>query len=430
MKWLYLISFLDEHKINYTNALVLGIKHKEQTNLEYEEDIQEISLLCDTLGLDVVDAVHHNLRKIYPATFISKQKATQVINQAKELECDNIIINAEISPAQMKNLQNIAAYDVRILDRTGVIIDIFSVHAKSGEAKTQVGLAKLEYMLPRLTKQWTHLERQMGGTGTRGGPGEKQIEIDRRLIRKDIDKLKKDLHKFQKTRITQNQNRIETFQVSLVGYTNAGKSSLMNIMTASDVYVEDELFATLDSTTKSLELNVNRKALLSDTVGFIQKLPHELVASFRSTLSDIQSADLILKVVDSNYFNIKMHIATIEDTIKMIGCDNIPTCFVFNKIDLITNQEPKSLMNRYPGSIFTSAYKGIGIDTINSHISRLASKDFIEKELRIKYSNLNLLDDIYGTLDVLERKDLDSHVLIKAKGLQQSFNRITAKIKT
>ena len=409
---------------------MLGIQHKEQTNLEYEEDIQEISLLCKTLGLAVVDSVHHNLRRIYPATFISKEKASQIINQAKELKCDNIIINTEISPAQMKNLQNIAAYDVRILDRTGVIIDIFSVHAKTGEAKTQVGLAKLEYMLPRLTKQWTHLERQMGGTGTRGGPGEKQIEIDRRLIRKDIDKLKKDLRKIQKTRITQNQNRLETFQVSLVGYTNAGKSSLMNAITDSDVYVKDELFATLDSTTKTLALNVNRRALISDTVGFIQKLPHELVASFRSTLSDIQNANLIFKVVDSNYFNNNMHIATIEDTIGTIDCEGIPTCFIFNKIDLISNEKLKSLMKRYPGSIFTSADKKIGIDTINNYISTLASRNFIEKTLKIKYSNFNILDEIYKNLDVLERKDLDTHVSIKAKGLKKTFDRILSKIKT
>ena len=321
-------------------------------------------MLCKTLGLQIVEECQHNLRKVYPATYISKQKASEIINKAKELNCDNIVINAEITPGQMKNLQDIAGFEIRILDRTGIIIDIFSIHAKTGEAKSQVSLAKLEYMLPRLTRQWTHLERQMGGTGTRGGPGEKQIEIDRRLIRKDIDKLKKDLIRIQNSRKTQNKHRSAAFQVSLVGYTNAGKSSLMNVLTNSDVYVKNELFATLDSTTKKLELNVNKASVISDTVGFIQKLPHELVASFRSTLSDIKDSDLILKVVDSSYSNIDMHIMTIEDTIKSIECDKIETCFVFNKIDLISTKRLKTLMNRFPGSIFTSALKKLAMKTL------------------------------------------------------------------
>ena len=215
-----------------------------------------------------------------------------------------------------------------------------------------------------------------------------------------------------------------------MGYTNAGKSSLMNVLTNSEVYVKDELFATLDSTTKSLKLNVNRRALISDTVGFIQKLPHELVASFRSTLSDIKNADLILKVVDSNYLNINMHISIIEETIKTIGCKDVQTCYVFNKIDLISNEKLKSLMKRYPGSIFTSAHKEIGIDSINTYISMLASKDFIEKKIEIDYSNLSLLDEIYKSLDVCERKDLENYVSIKAKGLKHAFDRILSKIKT
>ena len=330
----------------------------------------------------------------------------------------------------MKNLQNLAGYDIRILDRTGIIIDIFSVHAQTGEAKTQVSLAKLEYMLPRLTRQWTHLERQMGGTGTRGGPGEKQIEIDRRLIRKDIDKLKKDLIRIQKSRATQNKHRSTAFQVSLVGYTNAGKSSLMNILTDSNVYVKNELFATLDSTTKKLELNVNKTSVISDTVGFIQKLPHELVASFRSTLSDIQGSDLILKVVDSSYSNIEMHIKTIDDTIKSIECDKTESRFVFNKIDLISTERLKTLMKRFPGSIFTSAFKKIGHENLISNISDLASIDFIYRTIKIKYSDLSIIDYIYKNLDVYVRKDTDKYVEISAKGPKSIFKKIDGLIKT
>ena len=392
--------------------------------------MQEIELLSKTLGLSVLNVLQHNLRKIHPATFISKEKATQIIEQAKLLECDNIIINAEISPAQMKNLQNLAGYDVRILDRTGIIIDIFSVHAKTGEAKTQVSLAKLEYMLPRLTRQWSHLERQMGGTGTRGGPGEKQIEIDRRLVRRDINKLQKDLKKIQKSRLIQNENRSEAFQVSLVGYTNAGKSSLMNLLSNADVYVKDELFATLDATTRVLNLDINIKALISDTVGFIQKLPHELVASFRSTLSDIKNSNLILKVVDSNYININMHISTIEETIDSIDCKKIPTLYIFNKIDLISNEQLKALMKKFPDSIFTSANKNIGVDRLKTFISKLASKKHIKKTIKLDYSNLKILDNIYKTLDILDRKNLEDHILIKAKGSKENFEKILAKLKT
>ncbi len=409
---------------------MLGIKEVDQNSIEYNEDIEEVSLLCKTLGLQIVENCQHNLRKIYPATYISKQKASEIINKAKELHCDNIVINAEITPGQMKNLQDIAGYDIRILDRTGIIIDIFSVHAQTGEAKTQVSLAKLEYMLPRLTRQWTHLERQMGGTGTRGGPGEKQIEIDRRLIRRDIDKLKNDLIRIQKSRRTQNKHRSSAFQISLVGYTNAGKSSLMNVLTDSDVYVKNELFATLDSTTKKLKLNVNKASVISDTVGFIQKLPHELVASFRSTLSDIQNSDLILKVVDSSYSNIDMHILTIEDTIKSIQCDKIQTRFVFNKIDLITSERLKALMKRFPGSIFTSAFRRIGHENLISNISDLASTDFIKRTIKIKYYDLSIIDYIYKNLDVYKRKDTSRYVEISAKGPKSIFKKIDGLIKT
>ena len=335
------------------------------------------------MGLSLIDINSHNLKKIYPATYISKAKAEQIINIAKELKCENIIINVDITPSQMKNLQDIAGYEIRILDRTAVIIDIFSVHAQSGEAKTQVNLAKLEYMLPRLTKQWTHLERQMGGTGTRGGPGEKQIEIDRRLIRKDIVKLKKDLNKIQKRRITQNNSRKNSFQVSLVGYTNAGKSTIMNSLAKSDVYVKNELFATLDSTTRSLSIKNKKNVLLSDTVGFIQKLPHELVASFRSTLSDIKNSNLILKIIDSNYFNIEMHISTIENTLEEIESIDIPYVYVFNKIDLISNDRLETLKKRYENSIFISAVKDIGLEEIIDFISRLTSKDYISKTIKM-----------------------------------------------
>ena len=396
---------------------------------ELKEDLQEIQLLSETLGIDIVDTSIHNLKTIHPSTFISKRKAEEIVRKAKMLECNNIILNDDISPAQMKNLQNIAGFDVRILDRTGIIIDIFNIHAKSNESKKQVELAKLEYMLPRLTRQWTHLERQMGGTGTRGGPGEKQIEIDRRLIRKEIDKLKKDLSKISQSREIQRKKRSEAVCVSLAGYTNAGKSSLMNRLTGANVYIENELFATLDSTTKILDLDISQKILLSDTVGFIQKLPHELVASFQTTLSDIKRADLILKVIDSSYINLSMHIDTIEKTLKELNSSMINSVFVFNKIDLIDNKQIKVLLKRYPESIFISCQDNSGIDYLIEYIKNSIREKYIQKTLKIKYSQLNYINDIYENLDVLKREDKESYILIKVEGNKEKIKWVQSKLK-
>ena len=397
---------------------------------ELEEDIREIQLLSETLGIDIVDISTHNLKTIHPSTFISKRKAEEIVRKAKMLECNNIILNDDISPAQMKNLQNIAGFDVRILDRTGIIIDIFNIHAKSNESKKQVELAKLEYMLPRLTRQWSHLERQMGGTGTRGGPGEKQIEIDRRLIRREIDKLKKDLSKISQSREIQRKKRNEAVCVSLAGYTNAGKSSLMNRLTGANVYIENELFATLDSTTKILDLDISQKILLSDTVGFIQKLPHELVASFQTTLSDIKRADLILKVIDSSYSNLSMHIDTIEKTLKELNSSTINSIFVFNKIDLIDNKQIKVLLKRYPESIFISCQDNSGIDYLIEYIKNSIRERYIQKTLKIKYSQLNYINDIYENLDVLKRQDKENYILVKVEGSKEKIKWIQSKLKT
>ncbi|MAQ42914.1 MAG: GTPase HflX, partial [Candidatus Marinimicrobia bacterium] len=317
-----------------------------------------------------------------------------------------------------------------ILDRTGIIIDIFNIHAKSNESKKQVELAKLEYMLPRLTRQWSHLERQMGGTGTRGGPGEKQIEIDRRLIRREIDKLKKDLSKISQSREIQRKKRNEAVCVSLAGYTNAGKSSLMNRLTGANVYIENELFATLDSTTKILDLDISQKILLSDTVGFIQKLPHELVASFQTTLSDIKRADLILKVIDSSYSNLSMHIDTIEKTLKELNSSTINSIFVFNKIDLIDNKQMKVLLKRYPESIFISCQDNSGIDYLIEYIKNSIRERYIQKTLKIKYSQLNYINDIYENLDVLKRQDKENYILVKVEGSKEKIKWIQSKLKT
>ena len=242
---------------------------------------------------------------------MGKGKSKIIVNQAHELNCNIILFNEELSPTHVKNLQKLAGKKIKIIDRTGIILYIFSRNAKTKESKKQVELAQLEYMLPRLTRQWTHLERQMGGIGTRGGPGETQIEIDRRLIRKQISKLKKHLEKISRVRYTQNEGRKNAYKIALVGYTNAGKSTLLKALTGENVYIKDQLFATLDTTTRRLDLSKELPVLISDTVGFIHNLPHNLVASFRSTLSEVNEADLILKVVDCSSSYFKTHLNTI-----------------------------------------------------------------------------------------------------------------------
>ena len=260
--------------------------------------LDELDLLADTAGAEVVGRVTQRLSRINPSFFVGKGKAEQIIGQAKMLNVDLILFDDELSPAQIKNYHRMAD-DIKIMDRSGLILDIFQKHAQTREAKTQVELAFCQYLLPRLTRQWTHLERQMGGIGTRAGMGETQIEIDRRLIRDRISKLKKDLKRIDRERYTQSQRRKNEFRVAMVGYTNAGKSSIMNRLTNSHVLVENKLFATLDSTTLLIVEDSRPKILLADTVGFIKNLPHELIAAFRSPLGTIKDADLLLHIVDA-----------------------------------------------------------------------------------------------------------------------------------
>ena len=313
----------------FTNTLI-----KDQQN-----QMDELEGLVTTLGAKVIDKVIQYRKKIDVKYFIGKGKLKSIYESALENKCKYVIINNDISPSHIKNIQKFFKKDLIVMDRAGVILDIFNKHAKTKEAKTQIKLAQLEYFLPRLTRQWTHLERQMGGVGTRGGPGETQIEIDRRLIRNQIIKLKKDLNKITTSRTTQNKSRKNIFKVSLVGYTNAGKSSLMNSIALSDNYVKDELFATLDTSTKKINISNKISFLLSDTVGFIRNLPDNLVASFRSTLGEIIDSDLILKVVDISSDELEVHIETINSVLNHLKISDQDFLIIFNKIDKLSDSE-------------------------------------------------------------------------------------------
>tara|TARA_Y100001968_G_C19427424_1_gene755165 strand:+ start:790 stop:2055 length:1266 start_codon:yes stop_codon:yes gene_type:complete len=383
-----------------------------QSDSDANEDIHELSLLAQTLSFSVLGEQILNLRKITPSTYYGKGQIKSIGGKVSALKCNHVIFNDEISPSQYKNIQKLLDKKIKIFDRTGLILEIFKRNAKTKESKFQVELASLQYMLPRLTGQWTHLERQMGGVGTRGGPGEKQIEIDRRLIGVRITKLKKELSNIKKNRKVQSSGRKNIFRASLVGYTNAGKSSLLNALTAPDTtYVKNKLFATLDTTTKSVEVLKNKKVLITDTVGFIKNLPHNLVASFRSTFEEVDSSDLILTVVDAsqNRRNIKDHISTIESTLNQMKIKISRNILVFNKIDLLTDSTSINyLKKKYPESVFISAREHIMIDRIKEIINSVVSENQSIKIVKVPFEKTSLINKIYNQFDILsniQRKD-------------------------
>ena len=407
-------------------AFLVGVILKGSSRVQIEEQLEELKFLADTAGADIIGKFTQNRSRPDPATFIGKGKAETIINQASELDCNLIIFNDDISPTQIKNLQKIAGETTKVIDRTGLILDIFTKHAKTKEAKTQVQLAQLEYFLPRLTRIWTHLERQMGGIGTRAGAGETQIEIDRRLIRNQIAKLKRELTAIEKQRKVQNNRRENAFRIALVGYTNAGKSTLMNALTDADVLVQDQLFATLDTTTRKLEnIEVGIPVLLSDTVGFIRNLPHNLIASFRSTLGEIRDVDLLLKVFDASSDNIHEHIDTVEEVLKEMDMPNKTNIIVLNKIDAITDpQQLSGLKTRFKEASFISSLKNIGLKELSDRIEKTITSEFQKDVFHLSFKQTKLLDTIYTLTRVLKKKSDYNGIRLEVEGNRESLDKI------
>ena len=406
-------------------ALLVAVQFSDTSEEDIHIQLDELELLADTAGAISENRIVQRRTRIDAATFVGKGKITSIISQAKELKVHLIIFNDELSPTQIKNIQKLAGDAIKVLDRTGLILDIFDSHARSKEAKTQIKLARLEYMLPRLTRQWTHLERQMGGVGTRGGPGEAQIEIDRRLIRNQITKLKLDLKKIQQQHETQTQSRDKIYKIALVGYTNAGKSTLMKALTGSDVYIQDQLFATLDTTTRKVELGGGISFILSDTVGFIRKLPHDLVASFRSTLSEVKDADLILCVCDASSPQMNAHIKTIDEVLKSLDITHENQLTVINKIDLVKDIDLiKGLNMAYPDAQLISAHKSLKINQLKNKIVDIIKSKFIRKILKLRYDQLKNIDMIYDGLNVISRKDKYDGIEIEVEGDVQAVVKI------
>lgn len=317
-------------------AVLVGLITQQQPEPRLKEYLDELEFLVLTAGGNCLKRFIQKMDKPHPATFIGKGKVEEVHQYVMAEVVDMIIFDDELSPAQVKNLENIFK-DVKILDRTTLILDIFASRARTAHAKTQVELAQLQYLLPRLTRMWTHLERQKGGIGMRG-PGESQMESDRRAIRNKIAILKDKLRDIDRTMAIQRKSRGEYIRVALVGYTNVGKSTLMNLISKSDVFAENKLFATLDTTVRKVTIG-NLPFLLSDTVGFIRKLPTQLVESFKSTLDEVREADILLHVVDVSHPNFEEHITVVKNTLKDIQALDKPTLLVFNKTDKYENPD-------------------------------------------------------------------------------------------
>jgi GTP-binding protein HflX len=364
-------------------ALLVGIE-RGAADWPIEQSLIELERLVDTAGAEVVGSVSQRLKTPNARTFIGKGKVVEVAAAAQALSADIVVFDDELTPTQQSNLERELGSEskggrrgIKIIDRTALILDIFALHATSREGRLQVRLAQNQYLLPRLRGMWAHLAagRMGGGVGSRFGEGESQLEVDRRMVRKRIGQIRSELKKVQNERATQRKARLDSgmYRIALAGYTNAGKSSLINRLTDAEVLAYDKLFATLDSTTRRLVLPEGRELVITDTVGFIQKLPTTLIEAFKSTLDEIVNADLILHVVDSSAPQREAQMRAVSDVLTQIGAQDIPQLVVYNKTDLLNGEEMVGLTARYPQALQVSAQTGEGIDSLLARIEQTAN---------------------------------------------------------
>jgi GTP-binding protein HflX len=334
----------------------------------FEEDMAEMQLLCGTAGAGIAEIVVQKRPAPDTTTFLGRGKINEISALLKSTGSTTVIVDAELSPGQVRNIEKII--EGKVIDRSQLILDIFAKHAKTNEARIQVELAQLRTLYPRLTHAWTHFSQQVGGIGTRG-PGEKQLEVDRRLIQKQINELNVRLRKIERSRATQRSSRQQMFKAALVGYTNVGKSSLLNALSGSRVLVENKLFATLDTATRRTYIEGAGTLVISDTVGFLRKLPHHLVASFKSTLEESAFSDLLLVVADASSSWIEAQLATVNQVLTEVGAGDVPRLLIFNKTDLVTDPfERKRLDLAWPEAIFVSARSDSDMAALKRHIGR------------------------------------------------------------
>jgi len=382
-----------------------------------DEHLRELERLADTAGAEVVGILTQQLDRPHPGTYLGKGKIDELKSMVAEKKATLIIFDDELSPSQGKNVEDIVG--TRVVDRAELILDIFATRARSSEAKMQVELAQLEYTLPRLTRMWTHLEKFRGGIGVRG-PGETQLETDRRLINHRIKLLKERLAHVQQNRAVQRQSRANAFKASIVGYTNAGKSSILRGMTgAADVHVEDRLFATLDPLTREVDLGENAHALLTDTVGFIRKLPHHLVASFRATLEETRDADLLLHVVDASHPLWEEQRLVVDQVLMELGLADQPVLLVFNKMDLLSESDALALQERVtalvPNAVFVSTETENGLDPLSRALRHAMRARRPVVEVWLQPSDGKLLAEIHQHGEVLDQRSEGEQMVIRAR---------------
>lgn len=408
-------------------GFLVGVDLRQSRPLiRVDDSLDELELLAHTAGIETVGRATQRLNQIDPATFIGSGKTEEIRETVEQLQANVVIFDDELSPRHQRELENVFGDEVKVLDRSALILDIFAQHASTREGAMQVELAQYKYRLPRLTRQWTHLARQTGGGGGRGGsagvglrgPGETQLEVDRREIGQRISKLKQEL---EVVRMHRGQRRTQRARsgmpvVALVGYTNAGKSTLLNALTGANVYAADQLFATLDPTTRRSALPGGKTVLFSDTVGFIQKLPTTLIAAFRATLEEVADADMLIHVVDMSHPNAREQIETVEDTLAEIEVPRIPRILVLNKVDRMAGNILPHFPEgaNYAAVVSLSARKGTGIDVLLGEIERIMLAEMVEIALTIPYQRGDLLAMVHEQGIIDEETPLEKGVKLHA----------------
>lgn len=382
-------------------AIVVGVQLAKQSEDEINDDLDELSSLLMTLGVPVVYRMMQKRLKLNPTFLVGSGKVEELFELAESYEASYIVFDHPLTPPQIRNLEK--AICKKILDRTGVILEIFSRHAKTNQAKAQVEIAKLEYILPRMSGAWTHLQRQSGGGVRSRGMGEKQIEVDRRRARERISRLKTQLEQIHKEKKVQRKKRQNEIKIALVGYTNSGKTTLMHSLTKTTIGGKDELFATLDTRVKTLDPKTRPRILLTDTVGFIKNLPHSLVESFKSTLDEVLEADLLLHVVDVSYPHYEEHVKVTRQVLNDIGAGDIEQIMIFNKVDLLEDPIlPRVLKAAYRGSMSLSATNITDAKKLRDHIFHHFVKNLVTYKISLDSSDASNISIVYKNCQILE----------------------------
>ncbi len=411
-------------------AILVGAPRKRSAaRLLLTEHLEELARLADTAGAEVVGEVTQLLDRPSPATYLGKGKLEELRHRVAEIGATLVIFDDELSPTQGKNIE--LELGTRVMDRAELILDIFATRARTSEAKMQVELAQLEYMLPRLARMWTHLEKTRGGIGLRG-PGETQIETDRRLIRHRIKVLRERLEDVRRSREVQRAGRRDAFKASLVGYTNAGKSSILrSLASASDIFVEDRLFATLDPLTREVGLGDHAPALVTDTVGFIRKLPHDLVASFRATLEEAADADLLLHVIDASHPTWEEQVSVVNEVLAELEMSDKPVLHVFNKIDRLDGDGLHALQERgreqIGDAIYVSAVAEGGLEPLRRALLGAIRANRPLMEVEIPVTDGRLLAEVHRTADVVDQAQHDGVLILRARLDDATAGRLRGK---